>query len=60
MTARLVWENVRDQIRLSERGYIAFDDSISPAVRLLVASKKMTKSYLIEEQDHVPNLFISI
>jgi len=28
MTARLVWENVRDQIQLSERGYIAFDDSI--------------------------------
>lgn len=28
MTARLVWENVRDQVRLSERGYIAFDDTI--------------------------------
>ena len=28
MTARLVWENVREQVHLSERGYIVFDDSI--------------------------------
>lgn len=28
LTAHLVWENVRDQVQLSERGYVLFDDTI--------------------------------
>ena len=28
LTARLVWENVRDQVQLSPSGYVVFDDSI--------------------------------
>ena len=28
LTAQLVWENVRDQVVLSKRGYVLFDDTI--------------------------------
>ena len=28
LTAHLVWENVRDQVQLSEQGYVLFDDTI--------------------------------
>jgi hypothetical protein len=28
MTARLVWENVRDQVIASEAGYLVFDDTV--------------------------------